>query len=566
LSRFNTRTARPSGISPVTTTGQTVTTHEGGTGFLRDEKSELFLLAVANFVGQDTFYEQGGQRDDRYTQLVRQLAVADPEWTAGLLGWLRADGNMRTASLVGAAEYVKARLDAAGSRERRIHEQGADKAATVWSGDSLDYSAAANRRVIASVLQRPDEPGELLAYWTSRYGRNLPKPVKRGVADAVQRLYNERSLLKYDTDSKGYRFGDVLELVHASPAKPYQHDLFKHAIDRRHKRDNPIPDGLRIVRSREELFSLPVKARRAVLESAQGMERLADAGVNWEALAGWLQGPMDQEAWKAVIPSMGYMALLRNLRNFDQAGVSDSVAQQVAAKLADPEQVARSRQLPMRFYSAYRAAPSLRWSWALEQALGHSLANINRLPGRTLVLVDTSGSMHAGFSKDGTVMRWDAAVVFGIALGYRCAQADVVSFSDAGYGYGWNSRGNSDASRPFALTPGGSVLAEVKRWNDDGYFIGGGTDTAGAVQRHFAGHDRVVILTDEQANSNGSVDRAVPANVPMYTWNLAGYRAGHAPSGSRNRHTFGGLTDAAFRMVPLLEAGANATWPWLQSA
>lgn len=37
---------------------------------------------------------------------------------------------------------------------------------------------------------------------------------------------------------------------------------------------------------------------------------------------------------------------------------------------------------------------------------------------------------------------------------------------------------------------------------------------------------------------------------------------GHGESGVRNRHTFGGLTDAAFRMIPLLEAGRNAAWPW----
>jgi hypothetical protein len=59
--------------------------------------------------------------------------------------------------------------------------------------------------------------------------------------------------------------------------------------------------------------------------SSKGMrsDRLAAAGVTWEALAGWLQGPMDKAAWEAIIPSMGVMALARNLRNFDEAGVSD---------------------------------------------------------------------------------------------------------------------------------------------------------------------------------------------------------------------------------------------------
>jgi hypothetical protein len=52
-------------------------------------------------------------------------------------------------------------------------------------------------------------------------------------------------------------------------------------------------------------------------------------------------------------------------------------------------------------------------------------------------------------------------------------------------------------------------------------------------------------------------------DLPVYTWNLAAYRHGHAPSGTGNRHTFGGLTDRGFRMIPLLEAGRDANWPWL---
>jgi hypothetical protein len=79
-------------------------TYEGGPAFVREPREELFLLAVGNFVTQRTFYESGEERDDRYTRLVGELAVQDPVWTAGLLRWLRGEGNMRTASLVGAAD------------------------------------------------------------------------------------------------------------------------------------------------------------------------------------------------------------------------------------------------------------------------------------------------------------------------------------------------------------------------------------------------------------------------------------------------------------------------------
>ena len=555
MSRFNTRGARPAVSSPVTTTGERTTTHEGGAGYLRDSKSELFLLAVSNFVGTDTFYEKGGDRDDRYTQLVRQLAVFDPAWCVGLLGWLRGEGSMRTAALVGAAEFVKARLDAG----RGTGDLTGAPALETEQGGGW------NRRVISAVLQRADEPGEMLGYWTSKYGRKLPKPVKRGIADAVQRLYNERSLLKYDTDSKGYRFGDVLNLVHPTPAddKPWQGDLFKHALDRRKNRDEEIPDSLPVLQASNTLAKLPVESRRAyVLDPSlvTSPGGLAGAGFTWERLAGWLQGPMDKAAWEAVIPSMGFMALLRNLRNFDEAGVSDEVAETVARKLADPEQVARSRQLPMRFYSAYRAAPSLRWGHALEKALTASLANIPSLCGRTLVLVDTSSSMEAGFSRDGTLMRWDAAALFGVALGQRCESADVVSFSSARRYWG---DAPGAATKTFPLQRGESLLRAVGRWKDGGWFLGGGTDTALALRQEFKGHDRIVIVTDEQAgHDTREVTESAPANVPMYTWNLAGYQAGHAPSGGRNRHAFGGLTDQAFRMIPLLEAGRDAKFPW----
>ncbi|MFK0278976.1 TROVE domain-containing protein [Streptomyces sp. NPDC090499] len=529
MARFNTKAARAQPTSRVTSTGRVLRTYEGGRGRERDARSELFLLAVANFVSQQTFYESGTDRDDRFAKLLRELAVTDPAWTAGLLGWLRGEGNMRTASIVGAAEYVHARL-----------------AAGATDGPS-------NRQVVASVLQRPDEPGELLAYWTATYGRAVPKPVKRGIADAVRRLYHGKSLLKYDTASKGYRFGDVLNLVHAAPDpdRPWQGELFRYALDRRHNPDTAVPPtSSPVLGAHRELMALPVGQRRAVVTEPGGAERLAAAGLTWEALAGWLQGPMDKAAWEAVIPSMGAMALVRNLRNFDEAGVSDEVAATVAARIGDPAQVARSRQFPFRYLAAYQHAPSLRWSYPLEQALGHSLANVPALPGRTLVLVDRSGSMfYSRLSERSELNRADAAAIFGTALALRSADADLVEFGTT--------------SRRLTFGNGESVLKVLGRFGDLG-----GTDTTSAIRSHYRGQDRVLIVTDEQYafNQHGDPTRQVPAHVPVYTWNLAGYRVGHGPSGQGNRHVFGGLSDAAFGMVPLLEAARNAAWPWETAA
>ncbi|MFD9354672.1 TROVE domain-containing protein [Streptomyces sp. NPDC060031] len=507
--------------------GRPFRTYEGGPAFVREPREELFLLAVGNFVSQQTFYESGRERDDRYARLVGELAVEDPVWTAGLLRWLRSEGNMRTASLVGAARYVRARLEA-GSSE-----------------------GPSNRSVIDSVLQRADEPGEMLAHWTLVYGRSVPLPVKRGIADAVRRLYSSRSLLKYDTASKDFRFGDVLNLVHASPdpEKPWQGALFRHALDRRHHPEQAVvPVSDRLLTAHRALMEVPADERRAVVTGPGGAERLAAAGMTWEALAGWLHGPMDAAVWEAVIPSMGPMALLRNLRNFDEAGVSDEVAAQVAARIADAAEVARSRQFPFRYLAAHRHAPSPRWADPLERALGHSLANVPVLPGRTLILVDRSDSMFWDtVSERSKLKRADAAAVFGAALAMRAEQADLVEF-------GWSSA-------EVRFEAGEPVLEVLKRFHSLG-----GTETTKAVRAHYREHDRVLIVTDEQAASAPRGGRRgpaepVPAEIPVYTWNLAGYQPAHGPAGP-HRHTFGGLTDTAFRLIGLIEAGRQADWPW----
>jgi hypothetical protein len=517
MAKFNTPTARPAGLSPVATIGAAVN-HEGAVGAARDAKSELFLLAVANMVGEATFYETAGERDTRYAELVRQVAVADPQWTAGFLGWLRTGANMRSASLVGAAEAARALLVA---------------------------KLPGGRQLVASVLQRADEPGEMLAYWTSRYGRAIPKPVKRGVADAIGRLYNEYGLLKYDTDSKGFRFADVIDLVHPAAAAPWQGDLFQYALDRRHGRGGEIT-GLPMIDAQMLLRSRALGDEPQALLDTEALKR---AGMTWEDALSLAGNRVDKAAlWAALIPTMGYMALLRNLRNFDEAGVADEIAAAVAARLADPEQVAKSRQFPFRFYAAHNAVGSLRWGHALEKALAASLANVPELGGRTLVLVDQSPSMWPGYGmkqQHRDIINADLARLFGSAIALRAADATLVSY------------GGASVNVPFRK--GDAVLTVMGRFQQIN-----ATDTFGAIARHYEGHDRVVIVTDEQnqAGRYRTVDDVLPRHVPAYVWNIGGYQIGSTASGP-NRHTFAGLTDAAFRMVPLLEAGASGAWPWL---
>lgn len=516
MSKFA-QSGQPTNVkSPIKTTDKRVSTHEGALGYERDEQSELFLLAVSNMVGEPTFYESGKARDSRFVQLIHNVTKSNPEWVRRFVPYLRDTMQMRSASLVVAAEYVAAH-----------GERG--------------------RNVVDAALQRADEPAEMLAYWNQEHGRSLPAAVKRGVADAVLRLYNEKAVIKYDGGNRNWRMGDVIELVHPRPKAAWQNKLFKYLLDNRHHND-AIP-------TREDL---PILTDYRLWEADPKLP--LPTGVTWERLSA--TRTMDSEAWEAVIPQMGYMALLRNLRNFDKVGIGKEAQRYVMETLANRQKVYKSRQFPIRFFSAYSNLDSLTWGPTLEEALSYSLENIPVLPGKTLILVDCSGSMFGPMSAKSKVQQWEIAALFGSALAKRCEHADLNAYSNA--------------SVNIKFTPTASVLKMVnafKNWPG----VGSGTSTYQTLRDLYKGHDRVVILTDEQAFAPGyqpysfsypsSYHRQVRdvdfSDIPLiYTFNLAGYKAAHLPSGEKGRYTFGGLTDAGFKVIEILESTRNVGWPF----
>lgn len=528
-------TSAPVGKSPIKVTDKRVRNFEGADASMYGKKSRLMLMAMNTFSGENTYYNPAATRDAELKKLVELVALKDPEWMTRFLPWLRSTANIRTSSITMAIDTAE-----------------------VW----LKAGIPGGRGLINSVLARADEPAEALAYAMTVFGaRRIPKPVKRGIADAASRLYSEYTLLNYDSDSNAIRFADVLELTHPAPSVPAQIPLFKYAIDVRHGHG-----------SSESLISLPMIANNKTLRQMwdEGHTNITNpmslkgAGMDWRAVLSALGSKVDKaKLWEALIPSMGYMALLRNLRNMEQAGISKEAIRQVCNRLADPAEVAKSKQLPMRFLSAYRNVVSDAFRYAIGEALELSLRNVPKLLGKTLILIDTSGSMNSNMSDKSELKRWDAAVIFGLALARQCENADVVSFSDAQVGYSrWSQRQTAGVpSKVFDQVRGESLLRSIDRWDKGGYFIGAGTDTAGAVNRHFMDHKRIIILTDEESRT-GDVYARIPASVVKIDVNLAGYGHSHAPATTPNLIKLAGLTDAMFDMIPWLEAGLDESWPF----
>lgn len=589
-------------------------THQGAPGWERDARTELFLRATTVFAGEGQFYEKDGKiADARAIELIRELAITDWGWVAGFLPWLRSEGNIRTSAVMLACEAAEA-------CSKVTYEQH-------FKNPSPYYQTLTPRQVIDAVLQRGDEPTEAIQYCLRTFGR-IPAAVKRGTGDAMIRLWRERAVIRYDKPDRPMRFADAIELVHPDPFKVkapedltrtheryldwghaeaaahYEHGhqehldhLFKYLLDERHGHEGNF-ENLPGIAFRRELSILSPKERHAIAarilddqdDQMSRKIRLAAAG-QWEWVMSWLGegtqsratkrptskgedwSPLtERQRWELILPQMGYMALIRNLRNFEQAGMKPEQVKAVCERIADPEEVAKSRQFPYRFLSAHLNTKGAQWLSALEAALSASVSNVPVLDGMTHILVDCSGSMDWLTDKDkerraklisegktppAYPTRAQYALLFAFALAARNpGKTEIFLFSVQSYG-------------PIHVQQGASILRAVQEAHQIGARLGGGTYLEQNLRLTFdpGKHTRSVILTDDQAAPHGKIDAAwmIPEKTPLYGWNVAGYTHGAIQYGP-NRVGLGGLTDASFTLMQRYEQGKTGLWPWQVTA
>src|SRR5229473_3415423 len=183
------------------------------------------------------------------------------------------------------------------------------------------------------------------------------------------------------------------------------------------------------------------------------------------------------EAWERLLreQKLGALALLRNLRNMREAGVDESLV------LNALREMSTARVLPFRFLAAARYAPQ--WEEALEQAMLKSVAVSEKLSGRTIVLVDVSGSMTAPLSRRSEMQRTDAAYGLAVLLREIGGKVAVFSFSD--------NLVEVPAHRGFALR---DAIDASQRHN--GTYLGKAVEELNRKKKY----DRLIVITDEQAH------------------------------------------------------------------
>jgi 60 kDa SS-A/Ro ribonucleoprotein len=459
------------------TIGTKTVNKEGGEAYSQSPELELVSVLLTSFAN-DTFYEKAEDKFDRLKALVKQV---DPLFAAKAAVYARKEFGMRSITHVLAGELAKV----ASGKE--------------WA-----------KRFYSAVINRPDDMTEIVSYLLSN-GQKLPNALKKGFANAFN-SFDAYQLAKYRGETKNVKLVDVVNLVH------------------------PIPEN-----GNKEALEQLIKGTLKSIDTWEA--KLTQAGQSAETDEG--KEEAKKEAWADLIKTgkMGYFALLRNLRNLMES--VPELEADIITQLTNREKIKKSLVLPFRFFTAITELEKLQNTRnivsAINDAAEISLDNVPKLSGKTLIAVDTSGSMSGRPA--------DIAKMFGAIL-YKTTDSMLLTFSD-------------DA-KYVTLNPGDSLLSLMRNIP----FISGGTNFNAIFDRSTAKFDRIIILSDMQAwmenGWNSSNPRQSFANYKqrtgvdplIYSFDLNNYGSMQFPE--KNVFCLAGFSDKIFDIMKVIEEDKNA--------
>jgi hypothetical protein len=430
-----------------------VRTHEGGKASHISPKEELRRTVLSCLLWEGTFYESGVSIGDRIRDLV---AKNDPQVSflqvMDLAIEAREEQHLRHVPLLLMREVVR--------RQVRSNAVG---------------------NALARVIQRPDEISEFLSLYWSEGKCPLANQVKRGLAQAFEK-FDEYQLGKWNKDAK-IKLRDAIFMVHGKTKDCYESDFTATLVK---PVDKPSYHRGSTLRHEDAMAGKLVTDTLAIPDT-------------WETR---LSGGADKkQAFTELIKEkkLGYMALLRNLRKMEQVGVDQNL---IAGALIDG--AGRSRALPFRYVAAARACMSM--EPFLDRAMGISLSSFTKLPGRTVIMVDVSGSMGAKLSGKSGLNRMDAAAALAVLVRGVSNDCRVFSFSER--------LQEVPPRQGMALID--AVIGSQVHY---GTYLGAAVE---ALRANVKDIDRLIVVTDEQAHDT---PKSPPASKG-YIINVAPYIKG----------------------------------------
>lgn len=462
----------------------------------------LIERTLGAFWKEDLFYTKGKKISAEIVKDLKEVAKKDPKFPLQLAAFARNELYLRTTPQVLLAEAA-----------------------------NIEESKPFIREYTPKIVKRADELAEVIAYQLSTHGKPIPNALKKGLADAFAN-FDEYQLNKYDSDKGSVSLGDVLKLIARKANWPVSKALRNYLVN-----DIVDAEALPKIGALKELL-----AKDQIDSEAEDL--IKKSAVTWETLISKFGST--KENWERVIPNMGYMALLRNLRNFEQKGVDIDPVLKI---ITDPEKVKRSKQLPFRFYSAYKNTGEQKVKRAIAKAFELSVSNV-ALEGKTAIIVDLSGSMDGGkVSEKSDVSYKEIAGVLAAVAVRKSEESVIVAFA-------------STAKR-VSLNPDDTMISNIKQILSTN--VGGSTEAHRAfVEIGLEAFDRVILLSDMQCYGGSGLydsgikkqwDAYVSKNPKTYLYSidLSAYGTKQTPSITRNVVTINGWSDKIIDFINLNE-------------
>jgi 60 kDa SS-A/Ro ribonucleoprotein len=535
-------------------------THQGGTGFTQKPENELIGI-LATGMGNN-YYESEGEREKRFKEVIAKVAKVNKLFAAKALVYARSVFGQRSVSHFGAVELLP-----------------------FLQGDSLGkrfFSKRNRKENRGGVIYRLDDMTEILGAYFQKNGAeaSIPNSIKKGFREAIEDA-DAYELAKYQMKGRNVSLIDIVNLVHPHETEKNGYidvpDVEYHKAVKGTKFEvegtTPAENGMTRIPALRALVLGLLKQHNTVedknTETGKEVAEKVKSGVISKEEAAVELNEKKTENFSELIKSkkIGYLALLRNLRNILKTGdgeLLDSACELliepkfIKKSLVWPHQIDLALEVMLLEFSGRQLA---KVADALGTAYERSIPNLeNLLPeGKTAVVFDTSASMQGGWknvtlpgnktSRNAKPVEKAALIAATFAKG---VYGDVYHFANYAQKItGWN--------------PTDSVNSLKKKF--EGYIgrVGHGTQFGSCFDlfvKQNTQYDRVIIISDEQ-DGYGEVERAYKTycnkfGTPyVYIINVCGYENTAPVKSGQKVFRLYGYTQDIYEKIPRLELNMN---------
>lgn len=450
----------------------------------------------------------------------------NPRDLLAIAAWLRSEGNLRQTPLI------------------LLAVAASEPATCVFV-----------RSYAPRIIKRADELAGAYGAYRYLFGKPIPAALLKGIKDAFKN-FNEYQLVKYNKAQTPSLKDVLLQIPSRSPGNPVSRGVAEYLLNGKLVDKNGVDHS-----DTAPFISKHLKFLELAKES-NGVFTTAVRHAAWEANIPWeLQVSMfgsTKEVWEQASVSMGYMALLRNVRNLLEV---DADVTEVCKTLCDPEEVKKSKQLPFRYLSAIRelksaSVPNANKKADVLNAISAALdiaASTQQVDGTTIIFVDVSGSMATKISSMSTVSMVEGACALAGIIAKSSKNAHVIAFADKAQLI--DVRKNDSVE---------TIIDKIRAAN-----VGGGTYAVAAMELANSNNlqaDRIIMLSDMQCyhGAAGNLQKSlenykkhINRNVFVHSINMNGHDATSQFAEDARVNLVSGFSEKILGMLIAVEQGGS---------